>query len=118
MDVGDMATRKGSFSFKQDDISWVQLDANHRVHIERLDVNTARVYVVNLQMVQVPLLPLNVTMRNSGGQQLPILANNFIIAWADSYELMFNGMVHMKLEQQKQQAIRAAADVASGQIDA
>lgn len=58
------------------------------------------------QLVQVPILPLRVTMQNSGGQQLPIPADNFIIACADSYELMVSGQVHMKLEKQKQQAIR------------
>lgn len=112
-----MAAAKGSFSFKQNNINWVQLDDNHRVQIERLDVNTARVYVVNLQMVQVPLAPLHVTMRNSTGQQLQMLADNFIIAWSDSYELMVNDVVHMKLDHQKQQAIKAAADVASGKIE-
>lgn len=113
---GDMPTGKGSFSFKQDNVNWLQLDGNHRVHIERLDVNTARVYLVDQQQVQVPFPP-GVIMRNSTGQQLPQLANNFIITWADSYEMLVNGVVHMKLDQQKQQSIRAEPGVAYGVIE-
>lgn len=110
-------TGKGSFNFTEDDINWVQLDGGHRLHIERLDVNTARVYVVDRSLAQVPLQPLGVTMRNSSGQPLPSLADNYVITWADSYELMVNGVVHMKLEQQRQQAIKAASNVASGMIE-
>jgi MarR-like DNA-binding transcriptional regulator SgrR of sgrS sRNA len=111
MDAGAMVTGKGAFSYKQNNINWLQLDANHRVHIERLDVNTARVYVVDKLTVQVPMQPLGVTVRNSTGEQLPILANNFITAWSDSYELLVNGVVHIKLEQQKQQAIKASGTI-------
>jgi hypothetical protein len=37
---------KGSFSFLQDDVNYVTIDANTSIHIERIDEIVARVFLV------------------------------------------------------------------------
>lgn len=111
----NMLSKKGSFSYKQDNVNYLVLDENTTIKIERINNNVARVYLVDAQQVQQPIPP-HVTMTDSAGGVVAPFLNNFLITWVDSYTLAVNGQPHMVLNNQKQQSIRGPADAASGLI--
>lgn len=110
-----MLSKKGSFSYKQDYVSYLALDNNLTIKIERVNNDVARVYLVNAQQVQQPV-PANVVITDAAGIAVRPFLNNFFITWFDSYTLLRNGQPHMVLNNQKEQAIHGPADAASGVI--
>ena len=114
-DVNVMLVRKGSFSYKQDNANYLELDDHLIIRMERIDDIVARVYLVDAHNVQQPI-PANVTMARAAGDAVPHFLNNFLISWVDSYTLYVNGQTHMVLNNQKQQAISGPPDAASGVV--
>lgn len=105
--------KKGSFSYRQDNVNYLALDDKLTIRIERINNNVARVYLVDGQQVQQPV-PAYVGMTNGAGAAVPPLQNAFFITWFDSYVLSVNGQPYMTLNNQKQQSIDGPAGAASG----
>ena len=113
--VDEMLSKKGSFSYRQDNVHYLALDDNLTIRIARINDVVARLFLVDAQQVQQPI-PANVVLANAAGvAQVPFL-NNFFIGWVESYTLSFNGQLHMVLDNQKYQAISGPAATASGVI--
>ena len=109
-------TKKGSFSYEQDTVNYLQIDGDLSIRIQRIDSHVARVYIVNAQNVQQPVPP-HITMTNSDdGSPVPPFADNFLITWFDSYTLSINGQPHMILNNRKQQSISGPSYAASGVV--
>jgi hypothetical protein len=106
-------TKKGSFSYLQDNINVIRLDANTTIRIERVDINVARIYFVDNSQVQQPI-PDHITVVTQAGGLVPPFLNNFLITWVDSYSLRAHGQVFLNLSNQKQQSISAPANAESG----
>ena len=47
----EMLLKKGSFSYKQDNVNFLAFDGNLTINIARINSNVARVYFVNAQQV-------------------------------------------------------------------
>ncbi|PNH02828.1 hypothetical protein TSOC_011152 [Tetrabaena socialis] len=93
---------KGSFSYLNQDVNWVRLDVNLTAKVERVNNNVARVAGKH-------------GYDRFGGQSCPPpFMANFMITWADSYTLTFNGQVVLRLNNQKQQAILALPNAEHG----
>lgn len=97
----------------QDNINYIRMGDDLLVRIERMNGGVAKVYFVNNQSVQ-QSIPAYVTMVDGAGVQLQPFMDFFFITWADSYTLLREGELFMKLSQQKQQTIMAPQDAASG----
>ena len=113
--VNMVLSKKGSFSYKQDNASYLALDKHSTIRIERINNNIAKVYLVDAQSVQRPI-PANVTMADAAGDAVVPYHNEFLITWVDSYMLYVNGQAHMALNNQRQQAISGPPDAASGVV--
>ena len=108
-----MQSEKGSFSYQQDNVTYLDLDGNLTIRIERINNDVARVFLVDAQQVQQPV-PASVVMMDAAGVAVPPFLDNFLITWANSYTLSMNGQPHMILTSQKQQAIKGPTNAASG----
>ena len=107
--------KKGSFSYLNDSVNYMELDANLTIRIEKININAARVYLVDAGQVQQPIPP-HVTMQTATGVAIGPFMNNFIITWADSYTLFVHGQPYMYLNQQKKQSILGPAGAESGLV--
>ena len=57
---------KGSFSYENDNVHYMELDASLTIRIEKINLNVARVYLVDAGQVQQPMPP-HVTMQTATG---------------------------------------------------
>ncbi|BDA47680.1 hypothetical protein COCOBI_10-5310 [Coccomyxa sp. Obi] len=108
-----MLALKGSFSYTQNNVNFMDLDNGLTIRIECIDEEIARVYLVDAHGVQQPI-PANITMINAAGHVLPIVNDMFLITWINSYTLSVNGQPRMVLNNQKQQAINGPLHALSG----
>ena len=108
-------TKKGSFSYLQDNVKYLQIDETLSIRIERINNNVARVYIANAENVQQPVPP-HITMADSAGAPVRPFEENFLITWFDSYVLSIHGQPHMILNNQKQQSITGPSYAASGLV--
>ena len=108
-------TEKGSFSYLQDNIRYLQIDGALSIRIERITDDVARVYIANAENVQQPV-PQHITMANSTGAPVRPYRENFLITWFDSYVLSVNEQPHMILDNQKQQSITGPSYAAGGVV--
>ncbi len=112
----DSMQRRGSFSYLQDQVSFVSVDATRGVCIERINNNVARVYLVDYQRVPLPM-PDDIIMTDGQGVAVPPFMNSFLITWVDTYTLSVRderGVLTpcLVLHNQKQQSIWAPAGAA------
>lgn len=106
-----------SFSYLQDRINYIGLSTGDTIRIARVDNHVARVYFVDGNGTEVPI-PANYIMRDSAGQQVPPLGNNFVVTWTASYALYHLAAAPVfLLKQQKQQAIYAAGHANWGVVE-
>ena len=110
-----MLIKKCSFSYRQDDVTYLSIEDDLCIRIERIDDNIARIFLVNAASVQQPV-PAHITLTNSRGAHIPIHMNEFLITWVESYTLSVNGQPYMLLNNQKQQSIFGPTGAASGII--
>ncbi|EIE26306.1 hypothetical protein COCSUDRAFT_58847 [Coccomyxa subellipsoidea C-169] len=108
-------TNKGSFSYLQDNVNYLQIDGALSIRIERINNNVARVYIANAENVQQPVPP-HITMADSAGAPVLPFLENFLITWFGSYVLSINGQPHMILNNQKRQSIIGPSYAASGVV--
>ncbi|PNW70768.1 hypothetical protein CHLRE_17g733550v5 [Chlamydomonas reinhardtii] len=104
---------KGSFSYLNDDVNWIRLDAVTTAKVERISNSVARVYLVDNNNVQVAV-PNNVTMMDEVGNVVAPFMQNFMITWVETYTLTLNGQVVMRINNQKEQSIWGRPDAAHG----
>lgn len=107
-------SKKGSFSYLQDNVNYVSIDAGRALHIARVTPNVGRMYIVDAQNVEQPL-PANMTVTEDGNLIQPH-GNSYFISWISSYVVMFDGNPFVRLNNQKQQAISAPGTAASGTV--
>ncbi|KAG2451914.1 hypothetical protein HYH02_003689 [Chlamydomonas schloesseri] len=105
--------QKGTFSYLDDDVHWVRLDAVTTARLERINNSVARVYLVDNDNVQVAV-PNNLTMTDQAGNVVAPYMQNFLITWVESYTLTLNGQVVMRINNGRQQSILARPDAAHG----
>ncbi|KAG2483478.1 hypothetical protein HYH03_017660 [Edaphochlamys debaryana] len=105
--------KKATFSYLDQNVNWVRLDGNFIVKVERLNNHVARVYLVDNANAQ-QQVPANMAMTDSEGNRFPPYKDNFMITWADSYTLTFNGQVVLRLNNQKEQAFLALPNAEHG----
>ena len=108
-------TKKGSFSYLQDDVNYLQIDSALSIRIERITSDVARVYIANAKNVQQPVPP-HITMAHSAGAPVLPFRENFLITWFGSFVLSINGQPHMMLNNKKQQSITGPSYAASGVV--
>ncbi|CAG8684942.1 3949_t:CDS:1 [Cetraspora pellucida] len=100
---------RGSFSYKNDNISVVEFGNNVNMRIERISPNIAKIYFVDDRgnSIQIPNgVVLRDTLNNFN--ETPQLVNGFgtyFVSWISNYVLLLNGVAVFALKNQKQQSI-------------
>lgn len=109
-------SKKGNFSYLQDNVNYVEIDGQLTLRIERINDNIARLFLVDHLGVQQPF-PNRIRVTNLVGHvQAPFL-NNVLITWVDSYTVTVDDEVFMRLNNQKQQSISALSNAPSGILE-
>ncbi|KAG2428414.1 hypothetical protein HXX76_011534 [Chlamydomonas incerta] len=105
--------KKGNFSYLNERVNWVRLDAVMTAKVERISNSVARVYLVDNNDAQVAV-PDNVTMMDEDGNVVAPLNQDLFITWMVSYTLTLNGQVVMRVDNERQQSIMAPPGAAYG----
>lgn len=112
----DMAlSKKGSFSYLQDNVYFVVIDDNLTARIECINNNVARLYLVGGDNAQIPV-PGHIQLLDLNNVVVAPFMESFFITWIDSYVLTVHGQPFIKLTTQKQQSLSAPSAAASGVI--
>lgn len=108
-------SRKGSFSYLQDTINYVQVSDTLFARIARIDSNVARLYLVDVDQVEVPI-PSEMALEDGVGGTVPAFRDSFMITWVNTYRLMYHGVCVLALTNQKQQALTGPAQASGGTL--
>ncbi|RIB16089.1 hypothetical protein C2G38_1053290 [Gigaspora rosea] len=100
---------RGSFSYKNNNISVVEFGNNVNMRIERISRNVAKIYFVDDRGngIQIPNgVALRDTLDNIN--ETPQVVNGFgtyLVSWISNYVLLLNGVPVFALKNQKQQSM-------------
>jgi hypothetical protein len=100
---------RGSFSYLNDNISCLELDANTILCIERINNNVAKIYLADQNRVVISLTHANVKLFDASGNAIAPYRDMFLITWVDSYRLFWNAQEILTLNNQRQQTIYTSA---------
>ena len=100
-------TFKGSFSFKNQSITETRLLDDLSLRFEQVGHAIARVYFVNNGGAEVAIPNGFSILDNTNNVQVHHLpfVEYFVLAWMDSYDLMFNGEVVLSVNNQRQWSV-------------
>eukprot|EP00798_Chlamydomonas_sp_ICE-L_P024912 gene24912-biopygen19336 len=90
--------------------------ANHKVRVEAIDNNVAKIYTTNENGNPLPM-PVNVSLRTGEDVNVPVYNNEFLIVWIESYVLAVGGVDILWLHNQKQQAFSASNGITAFSLD-
>ena len=118
--IDQMMTTKGFFSFRNDNICETTLDDGIVLRIERVGPAIARVYFVDDSFCEIPI-PNGLVIRDITNN-VPVAppaagVQFFVLAWSDTYSIIFNGELITELATQRQWSLRGPPDRAIGTID-
>ncbi|CAG8555198.1 5729_t:CDS:1 [Cetraspora pellucida] len=100
---------RGSFSYKNDNISVVEFGNNVNMKIERISPNIAKIYFVD-DLGNSIQIPNGVALRDTLNDfnETPQVVNGFgtyFISWISNYVLLLDGVAVFALKNQKQQSM-------------
>jgi len=96
------------FSYHTDRILKLKLDTAVELQITRVDTNVARLYFVDERGFPIPV-PDEFTLYEAvSHSRVPVHNSEFLITWTGSYELKRRDATVLRLDSQRQQAIRCA----------
>ncbi len=101
----EIMSAKGSFSFRNDRILQTQVGDGVNLRMERLGPAVARVFFVNEGFVEVKVPDgFSITDHSNGDIDVikPHGREEYFIGWADNYSMKLNGVVVIKLINQRQ----------------
>jgi hypothetical protein len=95
---------KGTFSFKNNNITATKIGDNLYLRLERNGPAIARIYFVDEGSAEVPV-PEGLVVQDVTNNVVvePFLGNNyFVVAWIDNYTISLNGIIIVGLANQRQ----------------
>jgi hypothetical protein len=104
---------KGSFSFINDKILQTHVGDGVQLRMERLGPAVARVFFVNEGFMEVKVPDgFAITDHSNGDIDVvkPVGREEYFLGWTDNYSMKLNGIVVMKLINQRQWAIQGATE--------
>ena len=118
--IDQMMTTKGFFSFRNDNICETTLDDGIVLRIERIGPAIARVYFVDDSFSEISI-PNGLVIRDITNN-VPVAPPTadvqfFVLAWSDTYSIIFNGELITELATQRQWSLRAPPNRAIRTID-
>lgn len=100
---------KGSFSFGNDRILQTEVGDGVKLRVERLGPAVARVFFLNEGFVEVEVpVGFSITDHSNGDIDVvkPRGREEYFLGWTDNYSMKLNGVVVVKLINQRQWAIQ------------
>ena len=118
--IDQMMTTKGFFSFRNDNICETTLDDGIVLRIERIGPAIARVYFVDDSFSEISI-PNGLVIRDITNN-VPVAPPTadvqfFVLAWSDTYSIIFNGELITELATQRQWSLRGPLNRAIRTID-
>ena len=118
--IEQMMTTKGFFSFRNDNICETTLDDGIVLRIERVGPAIARVYFVDDSFAKISI-PNGLVIRDITNN-VPVAppaadVQFFVLAWSDTYSIIFNGELITELATQRQWSLRGPPNRAIRTID-
>jgi hypothetical protein len=108
---------KGSASLHNNNIDVIKnVSGNLDLRIDRVNANIGRVYVVDQNGNAQPM-PGNITMLDKAGGAVLAHNNEFLYIYADSYSVLVNNQVIVRLDQQKQHSLMAPKHIVHEKIE-
>jgi len=111
---------KDSFSFHNDNILQTRIGDGVSLRIERIGFAVARVYFVDDGFAKVDV-PKGFLITDNTNGNIPVLplrgTNDFFVGWTDNYTLFINGVMVMKLINQRQWVVHGPNERAFAVID-
>ncbi|CAG8639064.1 4965_t:CDS:1 [Dentiscutata erythropus] len=100
---------RGTFSYKNDNISVVEFGNNVNMRIEKISPNIAKIYFVDDQGNSIQI-PNNVALKDTlnNFNETPQVVNGFgtyFVSWISNYVLLQNDVAVFILKNQQQQSI-------------
>lgn len=105
-------TKRGSFCFNQDAVTFVAITDNITARIGNVTKDVARVSFQDAQGADIPITT-NIRMTQASNKPNPPLRNGFSFTWLGSYTLFVNNEPYIQLHREKQHEIRAPMNAAS-----
>ena len=104
---------KGLFSFRNDKILQTQILDGIILRMERIGLAVARVYFIDEGSAEIPV-PEGFQIQDHSNGDIPVLKfpgrQKFFLGWADNYSLLLNGVLVVRLINQRQWEIQGHAD--------
>jgi hypothetical protein len=102
---------QGTLSYLKSSESAVKLEDNSTLKISRINDEVARIYLVDSLDSPMPI-PDNFLFRNvTTGQIVEAFRNEWLISWTAKYELIRGEETVLKIDYQRQQAIRSRREI-------
>jgi hypothetical protein len=102
---------EGSFSYETDSERVIGLNQQFKAKLVRLDQGIASLRFLNANELELAAIPPGFSLKHtSSGADAARMENAFIVSWAASYELLYNGQEVMQLHNERQQAIHGLLD--------
>lgn len=97
---------KGSFTFKKDSPTEIELDENLKLKFVRLTAGIARLFCVDKRTNTEVNLPSELSVDDITNQEaVDSIHNSFMLAWADAYDVKYKGISVAKVFNQRQWAV-------------
>jgi hypothetical protein len=109
----ETVSSKGSFSFRNDKVLQTQIVDGIFVRLERVGIAVARVYFVNKYHAEVPILGGFRIIDHSNGDIEVVKMfgrEEYFLGWADTYSMLFNNMLVLKMINQRLWALQGLSD--------
>jgi hypothetical protein len=104
--IGHRMPRHDTFNYETDSERVIGLNQQFKAKLVRLDAEIASFAFLNADDLDLAAIPAGFSLRRTNsGADAARMGNNFLVYWAASYDLLYNGQEVMQLHNDRRQTI-------------